>query len=133
MATFRLELISPQEVLLDEDVLSAVLPGVEGDMTILPGHGRLVSVLNPGMIEAVDAGGEVLRAFVSRAVAEIFEDAVTILAEMAVMEEDLGLEHIDVEIQRLKSAMEEAPDETSSINASAQIWRLEQIRLSRLN
>ena len=105
MATFRLELISPQQILFDGDIQPIALPGAEGDMTVLPGHERLVTLVNPGMVEAVDADGGTFRFFVSRAFAEIVEDAVTLLAEMAGMEEELGQQHIDEEIVRLSAAI----------------------------
>lgn len=130
MATFKLELISPQQIMFEGEANSVMLPGAEGDMTILPGHARLVTLVNPGMIEAVDADGNVLRVFVSRAFAEISENAVTILAERAIMAEELSQEHIDEEIVRLQAAVEIAKDETARSTARTLIWRLEQIKVS---
>ncbi len=129
MFTLKLELISPQQIVFEGEVLSVMLPGSEGDMTILPGHARLASLINPGMIEVVDAGGNNLRVFVSKAFAEITEKAVTVLSERVVVEEELSQEHIDKEIVRLQTIAETSNDETSRTNALTLIWRLEQIRL----
>jgi F-type H+-transporting ATPase subunit epsilon len=129
LATLNFELISPQQILFDGAVNSVMLHGAEGDMTVLPGHARLVTLVNPGMIEAVDADGNNLRIFVSRAFAEITGDSVVVLAELAVMEEELNQEHIDQEIVYLESQFEAAADETTRANIRTQIWQLDQINV----
>ncbi|WP_436643990.1 ATP synthase F1 subunit epsilon [Microbaculum sp. FT89] len=132
MATFKFELISPQRILFEGEARSVSLPGAEGDMTAYPGHERLVTMINPGMIDAVDADGNAFRAFVSRGFAEITEVSVTVLGEVLIMEEDLSQAHIDEEIVRLQAEIEESTDETDRSTRRSLIMRLEQIRISGL-
>jgi F-type H+-transporting ATPase subunit epsilon len=129
LATFRLELIDPQQIVYDGEVNSVMLPGAEGDMTILPGHMRLVTLVNPGMIEVIDAEGNDLRVFVSHAVAEITENSVTVLAERSVMETELSQGHIDEVIVQLQLQLEVTDDETTRTTTRTMISRLEQIKI----
>ena len=64
MADLFAELISPERVVFAGEVRSVLLPGLEGDMTILPGHQPLVTGLHPGIVFAIDADGTGRRAYV---------------------------------------------------------------------
>jgi F-type H+-transporting ATPase subunit epsilon len=130
VATLKLELISPQRILFEGEVQSVGLPGTEGDMTAYPGHERLVTMIDPGMIDAVDADGNPFRAFVSRGFAEVTNVSVTVLGEVLIMEEELSQAHIDEEIVRLQAHIEASADETARSNGRSLIMRLEQIRIS---
>ena len=55
----QFELVSPEKLLLSEPVEMVVVPGVEGDFGVLPGHAPLVSTVRPGVI-AVFAEGKVV-------------------------------------------------------------------------
>ena len=49
--TFKFELVSPERILLSDDMTEeAVLPGAEGQFTVLAGHAPVVSTLLPGVI-----------------------------------------------------------------------------------
>ena len=58
MALLFAELITPGSVVFEGEVRSVVLSGVEGDMTVLPGHAPVVTLLFPGMVFATDAEGK---------------------------------------------------------------------------
>jgi len=125
-----LELISPQQILFNGEVQFVMLPGSEGDMTVYPGHATLVTLVNPGMIEALDAEGNTMRTFIGRGFAEITDVGVTVLAEAAVMEEELSPEHVEDEIMRLQTEIETAADETVRTTRRSLILRLEQIKIT---
>ena len=46
----KLELVSPEKLILSEDVEMAVLPGGEGDFGVMRGHSPVISTLRPGEI-----------------------------------------------------------------------------------
>ena len=46
--TFKFELVTPERMLLSEDAAQVVVPGAEGDFTVLAGHAPVVSALRPG-------------------------------------------------------------------------------------
>ena len=47
---FTFDLVSPEKLLLSEDVEMVVVPGAEGDFGVLIGHAPLISALRPGVI-----------------------------------------------------------------------------------
>jgi F-type H+-transporting ATPase subunit epsilon len=56
------------------EIRSVVLPGVEGDMTVLAGQAPLVAALHPGIVFATDVAGTGRRAFVRGAIVEVTAD-----------------------------------------------------------
>jgi len=83
MASFQLELVSPEKLLLSRAVEMAVIPAAEGEMGVLAGHAPMIVALRGGVI-AVHEGGQVTeRLFVAGGFAEVAPDRVTILADEA--------------------------------------------------
>ena len=128
METLQAQLISPEGLVYEGEVRSVVLSGVEGDMTVLPGHAPLVTLLFPGMIFATDAQGQGLRAFVRGGVAEITGAEITVLAERVLPIEEVTRERIDEEILQLGLTRDSSSDETSRAEASVAISRLEEFK-----
>lgn len=84
MATFKLELVSPEKLLLSRAVEMAVLPAAEGEMGVLPGHAPMIVTLRGGVI-AVTEGGQVTdRLFVAGGFAEVTPERCTVLADEAI-------------------------------------------------
>ena len=50
--TFRFELVSPERILLSDTAEEVIVPGVEGEFTVLAGHAPVVSAILPGVIHA---------------------------------------------------------------------------------
>ena len=107
MATFPFELVSPEKLLFTGEVEAVVVPGTEGEFTVLKDHAPVMSVLKPGIVE-VDAGGAATaRLFVRGGFADVSPKGLTILAEYAVPVEELDAEKIDAD---LKNAEEDVAD-----------------------
>lgn len=120
------ELISPERVVFEGQVKSLVLPGVEGDMTILPGHAPLVTMLRPGMIFATDPEGRPKRAFAMRGLAEVTPTKVTILSDRMFGVEELTESRIREEITYLRITRDEAASETARSQIDFTISQLEE-------
>src|SRR4051812_13074932 len=125
MALLIAELITPAGVVFEGEVRSVVLSGVEGDMTVLPGHAPVMTLLFPGLIFATDAEGKGRRAFVSGGVVVITGAKVTVLAERALPVEELTRERIDKEILPLQLLRDASGDDASRSQADTAISRLE--------
>jgi F-type H+-transporting ATPase subunit epsilon len=78
------ELVSPERLLISDDVAEVDIPGVDGDMGILPGHAPVLSTLRPGVITVTRNGGQKERIFVRGGLAEVNSQGLTVLAEVAV-------------------------------------------------
>ena len=81
--TFKFELVTPERMALSEDVAQVVVPGVEGEFTVLPGHAPVISALRPGVIEVTLPDASKTRIFVKGGFAEVDADRLTVLAERA--------------------------------------------------
>jgi F-type H+-transporting ATPase subunit epsilon len=122
------ELFSPEGVVFAGEVESVVLPGVEGDMTILPGHAPLVTILNPGIVFARDAEGRGRRVFCRGGVVDVTGSNVTILAERVMAVEELTRDLIDEEILHLCTVRDASQDEAARAQANVAIARLEEFK-----
>lgn len=128
MAELFAELVSPDQVVFAGEVRSVVLSGVEGDMTILPGHQPLVTMLHPGVVFAIDTAGTGRRAFVRGALAEVGPERVTILAERVLSIEELTGDQIDDEILQLQTQRDATRDETARARFDISIARLDEFK-----
>src|SRR5215212_3743719 len=122
------ELVSPERLVFSGEVESILLPGVEGDMTILPGHAPLITMLNPGVVLARDTAGQARRAFVRGGVVEVTGSKVTILAERVAAIEEVTTEFLDAEILQLEMTRDASMDQTARIQANIAIARLEEFK-----
>ena len=78
------ELVSPEKLLLSEDVEMVVVPGGEGNFGVLPGHALFISTVRPGVIDVYEGNRVSERIFVSGGFAEVTPERCTVLADEAV-------------------------------------------------
>lgn len=83
MATFQLEFVSPEKLLLSRPVEMALLPAADGEMGVLPGHAPMIVGLRGGVISVREGGAETEALFVPGGFAEITPTRVTVLADEA--------------------------------------------------
>jgi ATP synthase, F1 epsilon subunit (delta in mitochondria) len=79
----QFELVSPERLLVSRPVEMVVVPGVEGDFGVLPGHAPLISEVRPGVIAVFEGGKVEERIFVAGGFAEVTAERCTVLAEQA--------------------------------------------------
>ena len=128
MANIHAQLISPDRIIFDGEIRSVVIPGIEGDMTVMAGHQPVMTMLYPGIIFAIDAEGKARRAFIQGGFAEITNTNITILAQDAVAFEEVTPELIDQEILRLQMARDATTDTIRRARADAAVGRLEELK-----
>jgi len=83
MATFQLELVSPEKLLLSRQVDMVIIPAAEGEMGVLPGHAPMIVALRGGAIRVTENGQITESLFVAGGFAEVTPDRVTVLADEA--------------------------------------------------
>ena len=88
MAGLHFELVSPAKLLFSGDVDSVVIPGSEGEMTILPQHAPILTSLRAGIVVVASAKGAE-RVFVRGGFAEVNPKGLTVLAERAIPEAEM--------------------------------------------
>nr|MDQ3819499.1 F0F1 ATP synthase subunit epsilon [Acidobacteriota bacterium] len=84
----QLEVVTPERRVLAEPVDSVSVPGMNGELGILPGHTPLISQLQTGVLSYVQ-GGATHRLHVSGGFVEVNADRVSVLAEIAERPEEI--------------------------------------------
>ncbi len=95
---FKFELVSPEKLLFSGDVEQVLVPGAEGDMTIMAKHAPVITTLRPGLLEIDFLDGKRQRFFARRGFAEVNPDGLTVLAERAIDLDDLDPEQLTQDI-----------------------------------
>ncbi|MCR4284112.1 MAG: ATP synthase F1 subunit epsilon [Parcubacteria group bacterium] len=90
--TIKFEIVTPERVVFREVVLQATIPTKDGEITVLPNHIPLISILKPGVIElkTQERGREIIA--VSGGFIEVLKDKIVILADTAEKAEEIDLE-----------------------------------------
>ena len=84
MADLHFELVTPEKLVLSQDVHMVVVPGTEGDFGVMAGHAPYMSTLRDGELAVYrTAGAAPDRITVSGGFAEVGERGLTVLAESA--------------------------------------------------
>ena len=111
---FKFELVSPERLLVSGEVEQVLVPGAEGDMTVLAHHAPLLTTLRPGLLDIGYASGEHQRYFIRGGFAEVGPSGLTVLAETVV---DL----VELDAGRLAGAIKDAEEDVA--DASSDIAR----------
>jgi F-type H+-transporting ATPase subunit epsilon len=122
--TFRFDLVSPERVLVSEDVAEVIVPASEGDFGMLPNHAPIIASLRPGALTVRGNGGE-RKYFVRGGLAEGRPEQLTVLAQRAMPLDELDRDEIAQEIQWAKEDLEDARDEDARAQAVDNLERLE--------
>ena len=128
MATLHFELVAPERVLFSGEVDAVMLPGTEGDMTVLPGHAPVMTSLKAGFVVIADGQNQGSRVLVRGGFAEINAEGVTVLAERATPMEEVTPDSIDGEILELQTRRDGSEDFAFQQQADALIAQLEEAK-----
>ena len=127
MATkIAFELVSPDRLLISEEVNLVTIPGGEGDYGVMVGHQPLITTVRPGLLEIESDSSVTKRVFIDGGFAEVTADHCAVMTEEAIQleeaqradiesrvkdtEEAIGLAKTDTELQLLefrRSALKE--------------------------
>ena len=126
--TFKFELVTPERMALSEDAAQVVVPGVEGDFTVLPGHAPVISALRPGVIDVTLPDAKRTRLFVKGGFAEVDAGHLTVLAERALPVDEMDGGVISSELEVAEAELAAAGDDASRLAAASAIDRLKALR-----
>ena len=98
----KLEIVTPNGLILSEEVDEVVCSGSEGEFGVLPGHVPFFTTLKIGML-TYKKGNEARYVFVNWGYAEVGPDRVMVLADSAEKSED-------IDVERAKAAMKRAEE-----------------------
>src|SRR5262245_66110779 len=117
--TFKFELVTPERMLLSEDADQVVVPGVEGEFTVLAGHAPVVSALRPGVVNATLGEAGTKRIFVKGGFAEVDAERLVILAEHAIDLASVDAARIAAELQTAEAELAAATTDAGRLAAAS--------------
>jgi F-type H+-transporting ATPase subunit epsilon len=130
-ATLKLEIVTPDAKVYSEDVDMVTLPGVEGEMGILPLHVPLMTQLTAGEI-SVRKGGQDFFLAVGDGFVEVTGERVSILTDMAIQAENIDEAKAEEARQRAEARLAEKLDDAEVASASAALAHsLAQLKVKR--
>jgi F-type H+-transporting ATPase subunit epsilon len=113
------DLVSPERLLVSEEVESVVVPGSEGYFTVLARHAPFMTTLKPGLVDVKGLGGDVTRIFVRGGFADVTPAGLTILAEQAIRVADLDPAELAQHIRNAEEDVADAKD--AAVRAAAEL------------
>jgi F-type H+-transporting ATPase subunit epsilon len=124
MAGLHFEFVSPESVLFSGDVDQVDLPGIEGDLGVLPGHAPMVTLLRPGIVTIMREGRREPVVVVG-GFAEMGPSGLTVLADRAGAREDFDLESLADDIGDTEEDVADCKDDAQRDKL---VRRLDQLR-----
>ena len=125
MATISFDLVSPENLIFNDEVGMIIVPGKDGDFGVLPGHSKVMSSLRPGRVMVYGEDKNLLKAFfVSGGFAEVNPEKCIVLAESVDEINTLEKPTIEKEIQELEGQESDKAKEQMII-AKAKLESLE--------
>jgi F-type H+-transporting ATPase subunit epsilon len=117
--TIKLEIVTPEATVYSEDVDMVTLPGVEGQMGVLPQHVRLMTQLVPGELIVRKDGHDDFMA-VGEGLVDVNNERVSIVTNMAIAVDRIDEAAAEEARQRAAARLREkiSSEEVASVNAS---------------
>ena len=116
-----LEVVTPFRTVLNEHVDSVTLPGIEGELGILPEHVPLLTTLDTGIMSYVNSSGNTQAIAVHWGYAQVDGNNVRVLAELAETADEIDL-------PRAQEAEKKAKELLQSGDSPASEWKDEESR-----
>ena len=128
MATFHFELVSPEKLLYSGDVEAVVVPGAEGQYTVMKDHAPVMTVLKAGIVEIKETPTKNSKLFVRGGFADVAGGVLTILAELAKPLEDFDAAQLAQEIKNAEEDLADAKTEEARKLAAQKLDQLGELK-----
>ena len=106
---FTLKIYTPAGLILEETVSTAIAPGFDGQIGLLPGHVRYTGCLGTGVLELTEAkGGATRKVALAGGFCTFVEDTMTVLADWATLPDEVNKSTYAVEREKLAGVVRES-------------------------
>jgi F-type H+-transporting ATPase subunit epsilon len=102
--TLHLRVVTPERLLLDEDVDEVTAPGTIGEFGVLPNHVTFLSSLQPGRL-SYKRGGQARLLAVSGGFAEVTDNMMTVLTDSAEFADEINVERARAALQAAEESL----------------------------
>jgi len=93
--SFKIEIISPEKIIFQDDSIMVTLPSYEGDMSVLKQHISIITFLRPGVIKVKKKDGNFEEFFAQDGTVEYFNDSLVVLSASVINVKNLSKEYLD--------------------------------------
>ena len=104
----KIEIVSPEHLVLSEVVRSVTVPGTEGYFTVMADHAPFMSTMRPGFVTVSREDGKAEIFFVRGGFADVSPEGLTILAEEASTLADFSQAELEEQIKAAQEELERA-------------------------
>ena len=108
--SFKFELVSPERLLVSEEVESVVIPGADGEFTVLAQHAPMMTSIRPGVVTVI-ANGKSDRYVIFGGFADVMPESCTVLAEASVHVDNIDKADIERRIAEAREDLADAQDD----------------------
>jgi len=125
MELMKLEIVTPEGVIFDDDAKQVTVPGSEGEFGVLAGHAAVVSLLNAGVITIDRKDGREVQVAVNGGYIKVDEDKTLCMVDgaVALSGDDTNLAK---NIAKAKELLEKA--QASSLSVAAAVSKFDNIK-----
>ena len=125
--SFNFELVSPEQLLLSAKVTEIVLPGSDGEMTVMANHSPVMTTIRPGVVTVKIEGGETQKFVVFGGFADILPTSCTLLAESALPVTEFRRDVLAKRIELAKADLEIVHSDEGKTRAAQLVSDLESL------
>ena len=105
MATIKIEIVTAERKLLEDDVDMVIAPGIDGQLGILPRHAPLLTALQPGELRLKKAGAETSFS-VTGGFLEVLPHRITVLADAAERSAEIDVARAEAALKRAEERVQ---------------------------
>ncbi len=122
MVPMHLDVVTVERTVLSADVRSIVLPAVEGEISVLPGHLPLVAMLRAGELVARTETDAYYLA-ISGGFVRVMPDSATVLADASERPEEIDIDRAEQAKARAQQLLEAGAPDVDLVTAEAALRR----------
>lgn len=105
MNTIKFEIVTPERVVLQEDIVQITVPTTDGEITVLAGHVPLISSLKPGVLDVRRADGQNEFISISGGFIEVLKNKIVVLADTAERAHEIDFDRAEEAYKRAEELM----------------------------
>jgi len=102
---YKFDLVSPERLLVSQEIESVVIPGTEGEMTVMANHAPVMATVKPGVVTVKPVSGPEQKFVVFGGFADILPDVCTLLAEAALPAAEVSKDDLSRRIEETKAEL----------------------------
>ncbi len=134
MSTIKLDVVTPEQVVLSRDVSFVVIPTGAGEIGVLPRHTELASTVKAGVVKVRIPEGEDFM-FVSDGFVQVRPDQITLLVDSAELPDMIDVNRAEKAKERAEARLKEQREHVDIARAESAlrraVYRMEVVELSK--